>query len=141
DDDAIADQAPLARVEHARRHQVEHDRVVAAADAVPGVRAALVSGDDVGLLGQTIDDLSLALVAPLGAHDHRARHATALRGSSAQTLKVRNASTTRSAASTPARSCASAVEAPRCGVAITFGSSSSGVTPAGPPPTRPAAHR
>ena len=31
--------------------------------------AALVADDDVGVLGQPVDDLALALVAPLAAHD------------------------------------------------------------------------
>ena len=36
-----------------------------------GIMAALKADDDVGLLGQPIDDLAFALVAPLGAdHDN-----------------------------------------------------------------------
>src|SRR5207244_3991946 len=38
-------------------------------DGVPGVGAATVAHDDVGVLGEEIDDLSLALVAPLEADD------------------------------------------------------------------------
>jgi len=38
---------------------------------VAGIMAALEADDDVSLLGQPIDDLALALVAPLGAdHDN-----------------------------------------------------------------------
>ena len=36
--------------------------------------AALEPHDHVRLLGQPIDDLALALVAPLGAHDNHVRH-------------------------------------------------------------------
>ena len=36
---------------------------------VPGVVAALVAGDDGERLGEQVDDLALALVAPLGADD------------------------------------------------------------------------
>ena len=45
--------------------------------AVAGVGAALVAGDHVGGRAQRVDDLALALVAPLGAHDHGARHRAA----------------------------------------------------------------
>ena len=37
-----------------------------------GVRAALVAYDQVGALGEHVDHLPLALVAPLGADDHDA---------------------------------------------------------------------
>ena len=44
-------------------------------DRVPGVRAALVAADEVGVLGEQVDDLALALVAPLRADDDGRRHA------------------------------------------------------------------
>ena len=37
-------------------------------DGVPGVVAALGADDDLRRLGQHINDLAFALVAPLGAH-------------------------------------------------------------------------
>ena len=43
-------------------------------DRVPGVRAALVAADEVGVLGEQVDDLALALVAPLRADDHGRGH-------------------------------------------------------------------
>ena len=43
-------------------------------DRVPGVRAALVAADEVGLLGQQVDDLPFALVSPLRADDDRSGH-------------------------------------------------------------------
>jgi hypothetical protein len=42
---------------------------------VAGVVAALEADHEVRVLGEQVDDLALALVAPLGAHDHRAGHA------------------------------------------------------------------
>jgi hypothetical protein len=42
--------------------------------------SALKADDDVGLLGQPVDDLTLALVPPLGAdHDHIGHEASFLR--------------------------------------------------------------
>ena len=43
-------------------------------DRVAGVVAALEADDDVGVLGEQVDDLALALIAPLGADDHDAWH-------------------------------------------------------------------
>ena len=74
DDDAVADHAELAGVEDARRDQVELERLAVADDRVAGVVAALEAHDDVGPLGEQVDDLALALVAPLGADDHDAWH-------------------------------------------------------------------
>ena len=43
-------------------------------DCVPCVRPTLVAADEVGVLGEQVDDLALALVAPLRANDHGGRH-------------------------------------------------------------------
>src|SRR5690606_37668112 len=61
--------AEFARPEDARGDEVEDVLPPLADDGVPGVVAALGSYDDVGLLGEEIDDLAFAFVAPLGA-DH-----------------------------------------------------------------------
>jgi hypothetical protein len=74
DDHAVPDQAAAARHHDPRGDQVEHDGLAVADDAVPGVGPALVAGDDVRPLAQGVHDLSLALVTPLGADHHRARH-------------------------------------------------------------------
>ena len=50
--------------------QVELEHLAVADDRVAGVVAALVADDHVGPLGEQVDDLALALVAPLGADDH-----------------------------------------------------------------------
>jgi hypothetical protein len=39
-----------------------------------GIVAALKARDDIGALRQPVDDLALALVAPLGAHDNHIGH-------------------------------------------------------------------
>ena len=70
DDDAVADHAGLARVEDPRRDQVELERLAVADDRVAGVVAALEAHDHRGVLGEQVDDLALALVAPLGPDDH-----------------------------------------------------------------------
>ena len=44
-------------------------------DRVAGVRTALVAADEVGLLREQVDDLPLALVAPLRADDDGRGHA------------------------------------------------------------------
>ena len=68
---AVADHRQLARPHHARRQQRELVGHPVDDQRVAGIVAALEAYHDVGLLGEPIDDLSLALVAPLGAdHDH-----------------------------------------------------------------------
>ena len=74
DHHAIADDRQLAAAHHAGRQQrqlvgdaVDHQRVA-------GIVAALEPHDDVGLLGQPVDDLALAFVAPLGPDNHNIRH-------------------------------------------------------------------
>ena len=39
-------------------------------DRVTGVVAALRADDDVGLLGEDVDDLSFSFIAPLGADEN-----------------------------------------------------------------------
>ena len=72
--DAVADDAELARPHDARGQQRQLvDRAVDD-QRVPGVVPALEARDHVGALGQPVDDLALALVAPLGADDHHVAH-------------------------------------------------------------------
>ena len=73
--DAVADDRELARAHDARRQERELVGLGADDEGVAGVVAALEAHDDVGLVGQPVDDLALALVAPLGANDHDVRHA------------------------------------------------------------------
>ena len=74
DHDAVADHAGLAGVQDARGDEVELELLAVAHDRVAGVVAALVADDHVGLLGEQVGDLALALVAPLGADHDRPRH-------------------------------------------------------------------
>jgi hypothetical protein len=76
-DTAGSDGALLAR-DHPRGQVTELEDLVPDADRVTGVRAALVAADEVGLLGEQVDDLSLALVSPLRAHDDGGRHGSSL---------------------------------------------------------------
>ena len=68
-----ADDAELAG-EDPGRNVMERERLAVADDRVTGVRPALVAADDVRVQGEEVDDLPLALVTPLGAHDHGGRH-------------------------------------------------------------------
>ena len=67
DHHAVADDADDAGMQDARRDQVEDELLAAHVDRVAGVVAALVPADHRELRRQQIDDLALALVAPLGA--------------------------------------------------------------------------
>ncbi len=69
DHHAVADDAQLAAHQPARQ-QRQLVGLVAHHQRVAGVVAALEPHDDVGAARQPVDDLALALVAPLGA-DHR----------------------------------------------------------------------
>src|ERR671923_559951 len=73
DDAAGTDHRRLAR-DDAGRELTELERLAAGDDRVPRVRAALVAADDVRVLRQEVDDLPLALVAPLRADDHGRGH-------------------------------------------------------------------
>jgi len=79
DEDLRVDYTPrpehaLLAPEDSRGHVPELVGLALGDDRVPGVRTALIAADDVGVLREQVDDLALALVAPLGAHDHGGRH-------------------------------------------------------------------
>ena len=74
EDDAVADDAELAGAHDAGGQKRQLVGLVADDEGVAGVVAALEAHDDVGALGQPVDDLALALVAPLGAHHHHICH-------------------------------------------------------------------
>ena len=74
EDDPVADDRCHVGMEHARRHEVQLEHLLAQDDRVAGVVPALVA-DDVGArLGQDVDRLALALVAPLEPDEHGGRH-------------------------------------------------------------------
>ena len=73
DDHAVAEHAGLVLVNDARRQKPQNKGLVADINAVPGIMAALISRHDIKTVRQQIDDLSLSLIAPLGAdndNDH-----------------------------------------------------------------------
>ena len=72
--DAVADHRQLV-AHHAGRQQRQLVGGAVDDQRVAGVVPALKAHDDVGLLGQPIDDLALAFVAPLRADHHHIRHA------------------------------------------------------------------
>src|SRR6185369_5311591 len=69
DDHAVAQHAGLTAMDDARRQQVQHKRLVADLDRMPGVVPALITRDDVEPLREQIDDLAFTFIAPLGADD------------------------------------------------------------------------
>ena len=82
DDAARADRAGDAG-DDPRRDRPDLVRLAVDDDGVPRVRATLVAADEVGLLGEQVDDLALPLVAPLRADDHgrgHVRHSRTRRG-------------------------------------------------------------
>ncbi len=68
-----ADYRRAVPVENSGRHEMQGVLLVVDHDRVSGVVAALVADDEVGLTGQQVGDLALALVAPLEADESRAR--------------------------------------------------------------------
>ena len=73
-DDAVPDDAELAGVEDAGRDEVEDGLLAPHHQRVAGVVPALEADHHVGVLGEEVDDLALALVAPLRTDDHDIRH-------------------------------------------------------------------
>ena len=65
----------LPAMQHAGRHLMQHGLLVADDERVAGIAAALVADDDVGVLREDVDDLALALVAPLDADAYDRWHA------------------------------------------------------------------
>ncbi len=72
--DAVADDAELAGAHDARGQQRQLVDLAVDDQRVAGVVPALEAHDDVRPLAQPVDDLALALVAPLCADDHDVTH-------------------------------------------------------------------
>ena len=71
EDHAVAHDADGA-LDDARRDLVQHELARPGVHGVAGVGAPLVAHHEIGALGEHVDDLPLALVAPLGADDDNA---------------------------------------------------------------------
>jgi hypothetical protein len=69
DDDAVADEACHARAHDARGNELQRCLDAADDQRVPCVVATLEANDGLRVIGQPVDDLALALVAPLRADD------------------------------------------------------------------------
>ncbi len=65
--DAVADHRQLAAAHHARGQRVQLVDLAVDHQRVARIVPALKARDHIGALGQPVDDLALALVAPLGA--------------------------------------------------------------------------
>ena len=76
DHHAVADDGQLAAAHHAGGQQRQLVGDAVDHQCVAGIMAALEADDDIGLLGQPVDDLALAFVAPLGPDYHHIRHST-----------------------------------------------------------------
>ena len=74
DHHAVADHGELAAPHHARRQQAQLVLDAVHHQRVAGVVAALKAHHDIGPAGEPVDDLALALVAPLGAHHRDVAH-------------------------------------------------------------------
>ena len=68
---AIADHAAATFTQHAARNELEHEFLTADNDGVTRIVSASIPGDDIKVLREHVDDLALALIAPLGAHNNR----------------------------------------------------------------------
>ena len=67
---AVADHAMLAVVQDTRGNEVENVFLVSDDDGMARVRAALEADNDIRFLGQEVNNLALAFIAPLGANEY-----------------------------------------------------------------------
>ena len=74
EDDARSDDAQPAPVKNSRGNQVQDELLAVDGHGVTGIVSPLVPGDDVEFLGQQVDDLSLALISPLGPDNDDVGH-------------------------------------------------------------------
>ncbi len=75
---ARADEADLAVMQDSRRDQMQDELLSLHNDGVACVMPTLVTGDDVELFSQQIDNLPFAFIAPLGADNHDVCHDVSL---------------------------------------------------------------
>ena len=68
----VAQKTPLARVEDPRGDLMQNEFIVPDMDGVTGIGPTLITGHHMNLRGKHVDDLALALVAPLATQNHRA---------------------------------------------------------------------
>src|SRR5258708_40293673 len=67
---AITEHACFVMVNDARRQEPQNKGFIADINAVPGIMPALITRHDIKSIRQQIYDLSLSLIAPLGADNY-----------------------------------------------------------------------
>ena len=75
---AVAEDIDHALAEDAGGQQVQAEFAVLVDDGVTGVAAALITDDNIIVLGYQIDHAALALVAPVDAYNRTIRHSVFL---------------------------------------------------------------
>jgi hypothetical protein len=65
----VSEHTSLSLVDDAGGKQVQHERLVTNLNRVTSVVATLIAHDDIEVLGEEVNDLSLAFISPLGADD------------------------------------------------------------------------
>ena len=76
DHHAVTDDRNHPRIQHAARHELELEHLTVDDERVARVVPTLIADTHRRLLGEVVGYPALALVAPLGADDHRAGHET-----------------------------------------------------------------
>src|SRR2546423_8879280 len=65
--DAVADHTTAARTQYAARNQLQDEFLAFDDDSVAGIVATSIAGHDAKVVGENVDNLALAFVAPLRA--------------------------------------------------------------------------
>src|ERR1700704_5014569 len=68
---AVADHAAAPVTQHAAGHKLKNEFLAVDDDGAAGIVSPGIAGHDGEVLRQYVDDLPLALIAPLGAYNHR----------------------------------------------------------------------
>jgi len=71
---AVANNAKGVAIQHARRHQVELEDIIAMLDGMARIAATLAAHNHIGLGSEQIGDFRLSFIAPLGAYHHHIGH-------------------------------------------------------------------
>src|ERR1035437_2355577 len=74
DHQAVPDHCQFAGSQDAARNELQHELLLADKYRMARVMAALISSDDIEPFREQVDDLTLALVSPLGAQDDDVSH-------------------------------------------------------------------
>src|SRR5207244_7763760 len=72
--DTVADHTAATGTQHAARNQLQDEFLALDDDRVAGIVATGIAGHDGKIVGEYVDNLALAFVAPLRADDDRGSH-------------------------------------------------------------------